>query len=109
MRQTERLQIRDEELSQGERRRYREEVDRCQSMLRERYRLIDDGARMEVEFMVEDPEYLVGSMTHRRPKTFLRVRVSPNHSTPKKGRTLLTAATSWATCGVVSTAAASPV
>ena len=32
----------------------------------ERYRLIDDGARMEVEFTLEDPEYIVGSMTHRR-------------------------------------------
>jgi hypothetical protein len=32
----------------------------------ERYRLIDDGARMEVEFFLEDPEYIVGSMTHRR-------------------------------------------
>jgi hypothetical protein len=32
----------------------------------ERYRLIDDGARMEVEFTLEDPEYIVGSMTHKR-------------------------------------------
>lgn len=32
----------------------------------ERYRLIDDGARMEVEFFLEDPEYVVGSMTHKR-------------------------------------------
>lgn len=32
----------------------------------ERYRLIDDGTRMEVEFFLEDPEYIVGSMTHRR-------------------------------------------
>ncbi|HSG63517.1 MAG TPA: DUF6152 family protein, partial [Gammaproteobacteria bacterium] len=32
----------------------------------ERYRLIDDGVRMEVEFLLEDPEYIVGSMTHKR-------------------------------------------
>ena len=32
----------------------------------ERYRLIDDGARMEVEFFLEDPEYIDGSMTHKR-------------------------------------------
>lgn len=32
----------------------------------ERYRLIDDGARMEAEFMLEDSEYIVGSMTHKR-------------------------------------------
>jgi len=32
----------------------------------ERYRLIDNGARMEVEFVLEDSEYIVGSMTHRR-------------------------------------------
>jgi len=32
----------------------------------ERFRLIDDGARLEVEFTLEDPEYLVGSMSHRR-------------------------------------------
>jgi len=32
----------------------------------ERYRLIDDGARMEIEFVLEDPEYISGSMTHKR-------------------------------------------
>jgi hypothetical protein len=32
----------------------------------ERYRLIDGGARMEVEFFLEDPEYIAGSMTHKR-------------------------------------------
>jgi hypothetical protein len=32
----------------------------------ERLRLIDGGARMEIEFFLEDPEYLDGSMTHRR-------------------------------------------
>lgn len=32
----------------------------------ERYRLGEEGMRMEVEFMLEDPEYIVGSMTHTR-------------------------------------------
>ncbi len=31
----------------------------------ERYRLLDDG-RLEVEFFLEDPEYVIGSMTHTR-------------------------------------------
>ena len=32
----------------------------------ERYRLSENGTHMTVEFMLEDPEYIVGSMTHRR-------------------------------------------
>jgi len=32
----------------------------------ERYRLGEDGRRMAVEFFLEDPEYIVGSMTHSR-------------------------------------------
>ena len=32
----------------------------------ERYRLHEDGTRLTVEFMLEDPEYVVGSMTHTR-------------------------------------------
>jgi len=32
----------------------------------ERYRLIDNGTRMAVEFMLEDPEYLAAPMTHAR-------------------------------------------
>ena len=32
----------------------------------ERYRLTEDGTRMVVEFTLEDPEYIVGSMTHTR-------------------------------------------
>ncbi len=32
----------------------------------ERYRLAEDGTRMVVEFMLEDPEYIVGSLTHTR-------------------------------------------
>lgn len=32
----------------------------------ERYRLHDDGTRLSVEFSLEDPEYIVGSMNHSR-------------------------------------------
>ena len=32
----------------------------------ERYTLGEDGTRMVVEFVLEDPEYIVGSMTHTR-------------------------------------------
>ncbi len=32
----------------------------------ERYRLMEGGTRMVVEFLLEDPEYLVGSLTHTR-------------------------------------------
>lgn len=32
----------------------------------ERYRLNDDGTRVVVEFMLEDSEYILGSMTHSR-------------------------------------------
>ena len=32
----------------------------------EKYWLIEDGARVMVEFMLEDPEYIVDSLTHRR-------------------------------------------
>jgi hypothetical protein len=32
----------------------------------ERYRLLEGGTHMEIEFTLEDPEYLVGSMTDRR-------------------------------------------
>ena len=32
----------------------------------ERYRLGEDGTRMTLEFVLEDPEYIVGSMTHTR-------------------------------------------
>jgi hypothetical protein len=32
----------------------------------ERYRLREDGTRLTVQFTLEDPEYIVGSMTHTR-------------------------------------------
>jgi len=32
----------------------------------ERYELMENGTRMALEFMLEDPEYLTGAMTHRR-------------------------------------------
>jgi len=32
----------------------------------ERYTLSDDGARLRVEFTLEDPDFIAGSMTHER-------------------------------------------
>ncbi len=32
----------------------------------ERYRLIEDGSRLDLEFMLEDPEYIAEPMTHSR-------------------------------------------
>jgi hypothetical protein len=36
----------------------------------ERYRLIEGGTRIEVEFMLEDPEFIVGSLTDTREMIF---------------------------------------
>ena len=33
----------------------------------ERYRLTEDGTRIDMEFTLEDPEYLAEPMVHRRP------------------------------------------
>jgi hypothetical protein len=38
----------------------------AQKYVVERYRLSEGGTHMAVEFTLEDPEYIVGSMTHRR-------------------------------------------
>jgi len=38
----------------------------AQKHVTERYQLSEDGARMTVEFVLEDPEYIVGSMIHTR-------------------------------------------
>jgi len=32
----------------------------------EKYRLTEDGTRIEMEFMLEDPEYIAEPMTHGR-------------------------------------------
>jgi hypothetical protein len=38
----------------------------AQKLVVERYQLLEGGTHMAVEFTLEDPEYIVGSMTHRR-------------------------------------------
>ena len=38
----------------------------AQKYVTERYELLEGGTHMAVEFTLEDPEYIVGSMTHRR-------------------------------------------
>ena len=37
-----------------------------QKRLIERYKLIDEGARILVEFVLEDPEYMLDPLVHRR-------------------------------------------
>lgn len=37
----------------------------------QRFRLIEDGTRMEVEFMLEDPEFIVGSLSDSRELIYL--------------------------------------
>tara|TARA_B100000029_G_scaffold516625_1_gene631919 strand:- start:568 stop:1587 length:1020 start_codon:yes stop_codon:yes gene_type:complete len=38
----------------------------AQKYVVEKYQLLDGGTHMAVEFTLEDPEYVIGSMTHRR-------------------------------------------
>jgi len=38
----------------------------AQKHVTERYQLSENGTRMAVEFVLEDPEYILGSMTHKR-------------------------------------------
>jgi len=56
----------------------------------ERYRLIEDGARIAVEFMLEDPEYLVGQMTHSRELVYSpHVQMAPFNCDPEATRRFL--------------------
>ena len=43
----------------------------AQKRVVERYRLLEDGKRMSVEFTLEDPEYIVGSMVHSRELVYV--------------------------------------
>ena len=36
----------------------------------QRFRLADDGTRIEVEFMLDDPEFIVGSLKGNRQMTY---------------------------------------
>jgi len=50
----------------------------------QRFRLIDGGTRMEVEFMLEDPEYIVGSLTDTREMTYSsQTEISPFDCDPE--------------------------
>ncbi len=56
----------------------------------ERYRLIQDGARIAVEFMLEDPEYLVGQMKHSRELVYSpHVQMEPFDCDPEATRRFL--------------------
>ena len=56
----------------------------------ERYRLIEDGARIAVDFMLEDPEYLIGQMTHSRELVYSpHVEMEPFNCDPEATRRFL--------------------
>ena len=53
----------------------------------ERYRLLEDGTRMAVEFMLEDPEYLLEPMTHSRTLVYSpQADMSPFNCDPESTR-----------------------
>jgi hypothetical protein len=56
----------------------------------ERYRLREDGTRMTVEFMLEDPEYISGSMTHSRDLIYSpQMEMTPFNCDPRATRRYL--------------------
>ena len=57
----------------------------------ERYRPMgEDGARMELQFVLEDPEYIVGSMTHSRELVYSpQTDMSPFNCDPEATRRFL--------------------
>ncbi|GAG81390.1 unnamed protein product, partial [marine sediment metagenome] len=56
----------------------------------ERYRLIDGGTRMEVEFMLEDHEYIVGSLTDTREMVYSpQIEITPFDCDPESARQFL--------------------
>jgi hypothetical protein len=56
----------------------------------ERYRLTEDGTRVVVEFMLEDPEYIVGSLTHTRELIYSpEMEISPFDCDPEAARRFL--------------------
>ena len=56
----------------------------------QRYRLIDGGTRMEVEFMLEDPEHLVGSLTDTRELIYSpQIEIAPFNCDPESAQQFL--------------------
>jgi len=56
----------------------------------ERYRLNDDGAHLDVEFTLEDPEYLAEPMVHRRPLIYSpHLEMFPGECDPEATRRFL--------------------
>ena len=56
----------------------------------QRFRLIEGGTRMEVEFMLEDSEYLVGSLTDTREMIYSpHIEISPFDCDPESARQFL--------------------
>ena len=56
----------------------------------EHYRLHEDGTRLTVEFALEDPEYIVGSMTHSRDLLYSpHLEMTPFNCDPEATRRFL--------------------
>ncbi len=56
----------------------------------ERYRLHEDGTRLTVEFTLEDPEYIVGPMTHTRDLLYSpHLEMTPFNCDPEASRRYL--------------------
>jgi hypothetical protein len=56
----------------------------------ERYTLTEDGTRIEMEFMLEDPEYLAEPMVHSRPLIYMpHLNMFPGECDPEATRRFL--------------------
>ena len=56
----------------------------------QRFRLIEGGTRIEVEFMLEDPEYIVGSLVDNREMTYSpNIKIEPFDCDPESAMEFL--------------------
>jgi len=56
----------------------------------ERYRLIEDGARIAVEFVLEDPQYIAEPLTHARELVYSpQMAISQYNCDPEAARRFL--------------------
>ena len=62
----------------------------AQKRVVERYRLHEEGTRLTVEFTLEDPEYIAGSMTHTRDLLYSpHLEMTPFNCDPEATRRYL--------------------
>jgi hypothetical protein len=56
----------------------------------QRYRLVDGGTRLQIEFKLEDPEYLVGTLTDSRELVLTpETEIAPFNCDPESARQFL--------------------